>query len=43
LAWIRRASLEFIAPTRCGSFAETTRTHRWVDLWLLGEMWFRAF
>jgi hypothetical protein len=43
LAWIRRASSEFVATTRGGSFAETTKRHRRVDLWLLGEMRIRAF
>jgi hypothetical protein len=43
LAWIRRASSDSVAPTRGGLFAETTKTRRRVDLWLLGEMRIRAF
>jgi hypothetical protein len=43
LAWIRRASSESVAPTRGGSFAETTKMRCRVDLWLLGEMRIRAF
>jgi hypothetical protein len=43
LAWIRRASSESVASTHSGSFAETTRTRRWVDLWSSGEMRIRAF
>jgi hypothetical protein len=43
LAWIRRASSESVALTWGGSFAETTKTSRRVDLWLLGEMRIRAF
>jgi hypothetical protein len=43
LAWIRRASSESVVPTCGGSFAETTKTRRWVDLWPLGEMRIWAF
>jgi hypothetical protein len=43
LAWIRHASSESVALTRGGSFTETTRTRRQVDLWSLGEMLIRAF
>jgi hypothetical protein len=43
LAWIQRACSESVTPTRGGSFAETTKTRHWVDLWLLGEMRIRAF
>jgi hypothetical protein len=35
LAWIQRASSESFTPNRGGSFAETTRTRRRVDLWSL--------
>jgi hypothetical protein len=43
LAWIRLASSESVAPTRGGSFAETTKTRHQVDLWSLGEMRIQAF
>jgi hypothetical protein len=35
--------LEIRRADRGGSFAETTKTRRRVDLWLLGEMQIRAF
>jgi hypothetical protein len=43
LPWIRRASSESIVPTRGRLFAETTRTHRRMDLWSLGDTRIRAF
>jgi hypothetical protein len=43
LAWIRRASSESVASTRGGSFAETTKTRRRVDLWSLGRCGARPF
>jgi hypothetical protein len=43
LLYPRRAPSESVAPTRGGSFAETTKTHLWVDLWSLGEIRIRAF
>jgi hypothetical protein len=40
---IRRASSESVSPTHGGSFAETTKTRRRVDLWSLGETRIRTF
>jgi hypothetical protein len=43
LPWIRCASSESVAPTRGGSFAETTKTRCRMDLMSLGETQIRAF